>query len=78
MKLARMRASPFVFLRGTCHRFYERLPNDGPLAKAPLAWICGDAHLENFGTYKGDTRLAYFDINDFDEGGVVQNRVPLS
>ncbi len=68
MKLARMRASPFVFLRGTAHRFYERLPHVDTLTSAPLAWICGDAHLENFGTYKGDNRLAYFDINDFDEG----------
>jgi uncharacterized protein (DUF2252 family) len=34
---------------------------------APLTWICGDLHLENFGSYKGDNRLVYFDINDFDE-----------
>ena len=25
-------------------------------------------HLENFGSFKGDNRLAYFDLNDFDEG----------
>ncbi|MBV8124801.1 MAG: DUF2252 family protein, partial [Paucibacter sp.] len=45
------------------------LPHDGAFANdaAPHAWICGDAHLENFGSYKGDNRLAYFDINDFDE-----------
>ena len=70
MKLERMRANPFVFLRGTCHRFYERLPRDGLFAAAPAAWICGDAHLENFGTYKGDNRLAYFDVNDFDEAAL--------
>jgi len=70
MKLARMRLSPFIFLRGTCHRFYARLPRVDLLSKAPLAWICGDAHLENFGTYKGDNRLAYFDINDFDESAL--------
>ena len=70
MKLAKMRTSPFVFLRGTCHRFYDRLPKDGLFDKAPGAWLCGDAHLENFGTYKGDNRLAYFDINDFDEGAL--------
>ncbi|MFM6603256.1 MAG: DUF2252 domain-containing protein, partial [Dolichospermum sp.] len=34
---------------------------------APLTWICGDLHLENFGSYKGNNRLVYFDINDFDE-----------
>lgn len=35
--------------------------------QAPSAWICGDLHLENFGTYKGDNGLSYFDLNDFDE-----------
>ncbi len=69
MKFARMRANPFAFLRGSCHLFYDRLPPDGAFAAgaAPHAWICGDAHLENFGCYKGDNRLAYFDLNDFDE-----------
>ncbi|MBV8603075.1 MAG: DUF2252 domain-containing protein [Pelomonas sp.] len=69
MKFARMRASAFGFLRGSAHLFYDRLPHAGPFANdaAPHAWICGDAHLENFGSYKGDNRLAYFDINDFDE-----------
>jgi uncharacterized protein (DUF2252 family) len=38
------------------------------LSTAPLTWICGDLHLENFGTYKGDDRQIYFGINDFDEG----------
>ena len=32
-----------------------------------MIWVCGDLHFENFGTYKGDNRLVYFDINDFDE-----------
>ena len=30
-------------------------------------WVCGDLHIENFGTYRGDNRLEYFDIADFDE-----------
>ena len=69
MKFARMRSSTFAFLRGSCHLFHDRLPLDGAFAvdAAPHAWICGDAHLENFGCYKGDNRLAYFDLNDFDE-----------
>ncbi|HWT36760.1 MAG TPA: DUF2252 family protein, partial [Paraburkholderia sp.] len=67
MKYARMRASPFVFLRGTCHLFYRRLSKGTVLDSSPRAWICGDMHLENFGSYKGDNRLIYFDINDFDE-----------
>lgn len=67
LKYRAMRASPFAFLRGTCHLFYARLPRMGSLKSAPLAWVCGDLHLQNFGSYKGDNRLVYFDINDFDE-----------
>ncbi|MEZ0603685.1 DUF2252 domain-containing protein [Paraburkholderia sp. IW21] len=67
MKYKLMRGSPFVFLRGTCHLFYARLPRDKVLDDAPPVWICGDMHVENFGSYKGDNRLVYFDNNDFDE-----------
>lgn len=70
MKFAKMAADPFVFLRGACHLFYDRLPVAKLLQKAPLAWSCGDLHLENFGSYKGDNRLTYFDINDFDEAAL--------
>ena len=59
--------NPFSFLRGTCHLFYQDLPRGSVLDHAPAGWICGDLHLENLGTYKGDNRLAYFDLNDFDE-----------
>ena len=67
MKYAKMRASPYVFLRGSCHLFYDRLRVDLLPADAPNAWICGDLHLENFGSYKGDNQQVCFDINDFDE-----------
>jgi uncharacterized protein (DUF2252 family) len=67
MKYAAMAKDPFAFFRGTCHLFYEDWPQGSPLDASPAAWICGDLHLENFGSYKGDNRLVYFDINDFDE-----------
>jgi uncharacterized protein (DUF2252 family) len=69
-KYAAMRAdkeNPFVFFRATCHLFYEDLPIKSWLKKAPLVWICGDLHVENFGNYKADNRHVYFDVNDFDE-----------
>jgi uncharacterized protein (DUF2252 family) len=66
MKYAAMRADSFAFLRGTAHLFYEDL-NAGALPEAPQVWCCGDLHLQNFGAYKGDNRLVYFDLNDFDE-----------
>lgn len=70
MKYAKMAQSPFIFLRGACHLFYESLP-DAPLFRdAPLAWCCGDLHFENFGSYKGDNRQVYFDINDYDEAAL--------
>ena len=70
MKYAKMGESPFAFLRGACHLFYDSLPDSRVLREAPLAWCCGDLHFENFGSYKGDNRLVYFDISDFDEAAL--------
>jgi uncharacterized protein (DUF2252 family) len=70
LKYRAMRLNPFVFLRGTCHLFYDRLANEPVLNAAPATWVCGDLHLENFGSYKGDNRLTYFDLNDFDEAAL--------
>ena len=70
IKYAKMRTSPYVFLRATCHLFYDRLSANDLPQDAPLGWICGDLHLENFGSYKGENRLVYFDINDFDESAL--------
>jgi uncharacterized protein (DUF2252 family) len=67
MKYKAMRENPFAFYRGTCHIFYEDWPADSALNAAPKAWICGDLHWQNFGCYKGDNRLVFFNINDFDE-----------
>jgi uncharacterized protein (DUF2252 family) len=70
LKYRAMRASAFAFMRGTCHLFYDELPRDGVFKSAPAVWVCGDLHLENFGSYKGDNRLVYFDVNDFDESAL--------
>jgi uncharacterized protein (DUF2252 family) len=67
LKLARMRQDPFAFFRGTNPLFLEFLPRKHSLFRAPSVLICGDLHLENFGAFKGDNRLCYFDLNDFDE-----------
>ena len=58
--------NPFRFFRGTNTLFFEDLTQSG-IPESPVSWICGDLHLENFGSYKGDNRLVYFDLNDFDE-----------
>src|ERR1700760_217002 len=68
LKYRLMMEHAFRFFRGTCHLFYEDLAAAEPLPLSPLAWICGDLHIENFGSYKGNNKLVYFDLNDFDEG----------
>jgi uncharacterized protein (DUF2252 family) len=67
LKYQSMAENPFRFYRGTCHLFFEDLSHNNALPAYPLSWICGDLHLENFGSYKGENRLVYFDLNDFDE-----------
>jgi uncharacterized protein (DUF2252 family) len=69
-KYALLADDPFRFLRGTCHLFYADWHGGRVLDSAPRTWVCGDLHLENFGSYKGDNRLAYFDLNDFDEAAL--------
>lgn len=49
LKYAAMSQNPFIFFRGSCHLFYEDWSVGSELDQAPLAWICGDLHLENFG-----------------------------
>ncbi len=65
LRYERMSASPFAFLRGSA------LIMAHDLAKTPLTslhvQLCGDAHLNNFGTYATPERNQVFDINDFDE-----------
>jgi uncharacterized protein (DUF2252 family) len=67
LKYEAMTENAFRFYRATCHLFYEDLSNAETLPLSPLTWICGDLHLENYGSYKGDNKLIYFDLNDFDE-----------
>lgn len=59
--------SPFRFYRGTCHLFAEDFVKQYKYKPKVKSWICGDMHFENFGSYKGENRLVYFDLNDFDE-----------
>ncbi|MEV0638157.1 DUF2252 domain-containing protein [Streptomyces sp. NPDC050619] len=65
MRVGRMAATPFAFLRGSAGLMaYD-------LARTPMtrirAQICGDAHAANFGLY-GDARGGLvIDLNDFDE-----------
>jgi uncharacterized protein (DUF2252 family) len=70
LKYQLMQTNAFAFFRGTCHLFYQDWPANSPLNEAPITWICGDLHMQNLGCYKGDNRLVYFNINDFDEAAL--------
>jgi uncharacterized protein (DUF2252 family) len=67
LKFAALAESPFRFYRGTCHLFAEDFLKLYAEKGRVKTWVCGDAHIENFGSYKSDDRNVYFDINDFDE-----------
>jgi uncharacterized protein (DUF2252 family) len=65
VRVGRMLASPYGFLRGTAIVMAEdvaRLPATGI---TPV--ICGDAHLGNFGFYGSPEGELVIDLNDFDE-----------
>ncbi|MGW6272561.1 DUF2252 domain-containing protein [Streptomyces sp. NPDC055060] len=65
IRMGRMAASPFAFLRGAAGLMaYD-------LARTPVtgigAQICGDAHAANFGLYADARGGLVIDLNDFDE-----------
>ncbi|WP_274914674.1 DUF2252 domain-containing protein [Streptomyces sp. WZ-12] len=65
IRVGRMAASPFAFLRGAAGLMAHDLA-EGPVTGIG-AQICGDAHAANFGLY-GDARgELVIDLNDFDE-----------
>ena len=67
LKYKAMAVNAFYFFRGTCHLFYEDLYAADTLPSSPVTWVCGDLHIENFGSFKGNNKQVYFDLNDFDE-----------
>ena len=67
LKYKALRRDAFSFFRGTCHLFWSEAPQSLWTSAVPVAWTCGDLHLQNFGCYKGDDRRVHFDVNDFDE-----------
>lgn len=64
-KYSRMMISPFAFFRGAVSIMAA------DLAREPHTglWVqlCGDAHVQNLGSFEGPDGRLIFDINDFDE-----------
>src|SRR5262245_46644129 len=87
-KLRRMSVSPLAYLRGSAPLFYRLLAEHPELSKGPRGkgWLCGDAHLENFGVFRTDAKKSrthageeavVFDVNDFDEAVVGPWRIDV-
>ena len=68
LRMGRMAASPFAFLRGSAYVIVADLSTT-PISGIPVV-IDGDAHLNNFGMYGTPQREVVFDLNDFDEVGI--------
>jgi uncharacterized protein (DUF2252 family) len=68
LRMGRMAASPFAFLRGSACVMAS------DLSVTPITGVStimdGDAHLNNFGLYGTAQRELVFDLNDFDEATV--------
>ncbi len=65
LRMGRMAASPFAFLRGSACVMAADL-STSPISGIPVV-MDGDAHLNNFGMYGTPQREVVFDMNDFDE-----------
>jgi len=65
LRMGRMAASPFAFLRGSACVMAADL-STSPISGIPVV-MCGDAHVNNFGLYGTPQREVVFDLNDFDE-----------
>jgi len=65
IKYARMKVSPFAFFRGSVAIMAAdlgRLPHSGLTVQ-----LCGDAHVQNLGSFATPDGRLVFDLNDFDE-----------
>ena len=65
LKYARMSVSPFAFFRGSVGIMaadLSRLPHSDIEVQ-----LCGDAHVQNLGSFAGPDGRLVFDFNDFDE-----------
>ncbi len=68
LRIGRMAASPFAFLRGSACVMAADL-STSPISGIPVC-MDGDAHINNFGMYGTPQREVVFDLNDFDEATV--------
>ena len=72
LKHDRMRESSFLFLRATCWRWAEVVPERWPgLMTAPAVGSVGDAHVGNFGLWRDAQFRPVWGVNDYDEAALL-------
>lgn len=63
-----MKRDAFSFLRSTFYRWIQVWPEVcGDVVTSPLLRAIGDAHVENFGTWRDSEGRLIWGVNDFDE-----------
>jgi hypothetical protein len=76
-KHKRMAKEPFKFFRATCYRYARKLADwlpdlvrsvEDPALQVPSI---GDAHIENWGTWRDDEGRLVWGVNDFDEAAML-------
>jgi hypothetical protein len=62
----------FSFFRATFYRWAQLWPTlSAPIADAPMVHGIGDAHVENFGTWRDREGRLIWGVNDFDESATL-------
>lgn len=72
VKYQKMAESPYCFLRGSNHLFWEDIYNDWRLSlfggnADTHTWLQGDAHLYNFGAFANYDNEVIYGLDDFDD-----------
>ena len=68
----RMAHNVFTFFRATCFRFARRMDDFAPyLADGVQVPSVGDAHIENWGTWRDAEGRLVWGVNDFDEAAIL-------
>jgi uncharacterized protein (DUF2252 family) len=79
VKRAKLCHDVHAFLRGTVELFYTMVAADPSLMPGPSerGFVAGDMHAENLGVYRTESKVAAFDLDDFDDASVAPLRVDV-
>lgn len=77
-----MRKSALGFFRGSAHLFWQDFGTSPQLARfggvaQTRTWLAGDAHPNNFGSFRNARGSLIYDLNDFDESVIADYQLDL-